>query len=501
MPIVNQCLSTKALPLKSALCSIILLLSACTVGPDYQRPSTPIDADFKELKGWKPARPRDEQLQGQWWQVFNDAELNGLVEQVGKKNQSLAQAEAQFRQAQAVVQGASAGYFPIVNVSASANRFRAATGQSVAVSGVRNLFGAALSIAWEPDLWGAVRRQVESDQSAAQASFATWQALKLSTQATLVQTYFQLRTLDAQQHILNDTLAAYAKSLEITQNRYAVGVAAQAEVLQAQTQLEALKAQSVNLGVQRSRLEHALAVLIGATPSSVTLTSGALPTALPAVPVSVPSQVLERRPDIAGAERQITAANAKIGIAKAAYFPTVTLSATNGVQSRTISNLIDTAARYWALGPIAFALPLFDGGAKAAKMAEAEAVYDASIAAYRQTVLTAFQEVEDNLSALRILEEESAVQARTVEYARKSLALTLNQYKAGTVSYLNVMTAQSTLLDAEQIANDLLGQRFNACVLLIKALGGGWRPADLPSLDDIGGDPTWSQFLPIPLGR
>ena len=484
---------------RALILTVTLLSNACTVGPDYHRPSSAESSTFKELHGWKQAQPSDHLLPSQWWTLFNDVYLNNLVAQVQLNNQSLVQAEAQFRQAQALVQGARSAYFPTATATATTTRLRAASGQSVAVSGVRSLFGTALSVAWEPDLWGTVRRQVEANQATAQASFATLQALRLSTQATLVQSYFQLRALDAQKKIFDDTRATYAKTLQMLKNRYAVGVSAKAELVQAQTQLQSIQAQGIHLGVQRAQLEHAIALLIGKTPSELRIPVTPLTSTLPSIPVSIPSQLLERRADLAFAERQVAAANAAIGVAKAAYFPTVNLSATNGFQSGTLSNVLTSAARYWALGPAALALPLFDGGAKGAQMEASIAAYDATVAAYRQSVLTSFQEVEDHLAALRILEQETQIQQQAVSYAQEALALTSNQFQAGTVSYLNVMTAQVVALDNQKTAITLLGQRLDASVMLIKALGGGWASTAIPPADAIGGEAKWSQFLPIPL--
>ena len=475
------------------------MLIACTVGPDYQRPVSATYTHFKELKGWKQAQPRDHELPGKWWRIFRDPYLNSLEEQVDIANQSIAQAEAQFRQAQALVQGATAAYFPTSTATASVNRFRAASGQNVAVRGVKYLFNAALSAAWEPDLWGSVRRQVESSETSAQASAATLQALRLSTQATLAQDYFLLRALDAQTQLLNDTVKTYEKTLKITQNRYAAGIAAKSDIVQAEVQLKSTQAQAISLGVQRAQFEHAIAMLIGKPPAGLTIPVAPLNTQLPPIPVSIPSQLLERRPDIAAAERQAAAANAQIGVAKAAYFPTLNLAANNGQQSNTLSTLLTAGARYWALGPAAFALPLFDGGARGAQMQQSIDAYDASVAAYRQAVLVGFQEVEDNLAALRIMEQEVQVQNEAVESAQKAVLLTTNQYKAGTVSYLNVMVNQATALANEKTAVDLQGQRLSAAVLLVKALGGGWNVSDLPSQDEVGGEVKWSQFLPIPI--
>jgi NodT family efflux transporter outer membrane factor (OMF) lipoprotein len=490
---------TCALRLLIITCSLMLI--ACTVGPDYHRPSIAVPSNFKELKGWKQAQPHDHVLPGKckWWEIFKDPYLNGLEEQVNIANQSIAQAEAQFRQAQSLVQSATAAYFPTATATGTVNRFRAASGQNVAVSGVKYLFGAALSVAWEPDLWGSVRRQVEANEASAQASAATLQALRLSTQATLAQDYFQLRALDAQIKLLNDTVETYEKTLKITQNRYVAGVAAKSDIVQAEVQLESAQAQAIDLGVQRAQLEHAIAMLMGKTPAELTISVAPLNTQIPPVPVNIPSQLLERRPDIAAAERQAAAANAQIGVAKAAYFPTLNLSATNGTQSNKLSNLLTTAARYWALGPAAIALPLFDGGARGAQMQQTIDTFDANVAAYRQAVLVSFQEVEDNLAVLRILEQELQVQDKAVESSQKAVLLTMNQYKAGTVSYLNVMINQATALANEKIAVDLQGQRLSTSVLLVKALGGGWNVSTLPSQDQVGGEVKWSQFLPIPM--
>ncbi|MGZ5057315.1 MAG: efflux transporter outer membrane subunit [Methylobacter sp.] len=488
---------TYLLRLLTVIC--FLMLTACTVGPDYQRPESFAPLDFKELKGWKQAQPGDHKLSSKWWEIFNDAYLNALEDQVNIANQSIAQAEAQFRQSQSLVQAAAAAYFPTATGTVTANRFRAASGQNVAVSGVKYLFGAALSAAWEPDLWGSVRRQVESSEATAQASAATLQALRLSTQAALAQDYFQLRVLDAQIKLLNDTAVTYERTLKISQNRYAVGVAAKSEVVQAEVQLESTRAQAVSLGVQRAQLEHAIAVLIGKSPAELSIPVTPLNSTIPSIPISIPSQLLERRPDIAAAERQVAAANAQIGVAKAAYFPTLNLAATNGQQSNKLVNLMSAAARYWALGPAAVALPLFDGGARGAQMQQAIDVYDAGVAAYRQAVLNSFQEVEDNLAGLRILDQEIDIQNKAVESAQKAVALTTNQYLAGTVSYVEVMVVQATALNNQTTAVVAQGQRLSAAVLLVKALGGGWDISELPSQDQAGGEVKWSQFLPVPV--
>ena len=478
---------------------LITGLSACTVGPDYVRPQTAIPDNFKEIKGWKKARPRDHMQSGKWWEVFKDVRLNILEEQVANANQSIAEAEAQYRQAQHLVHSARSAYFPTANITASADRFRAASGQNVAVRGVKNLFGAAGALAWEPDLWGSVRRQVEANTGNAQASAATLQALRLSTQATLAGNYFQLRVLDAQKALLYETVTAYQKALEITKNRYAVGVVARTDVVQAETQLESARAQAIGLDVQRAALEHAVAVLMGKTPEAFSLSVEPLDDTPPPIPVILPSELLERRPDIASAERKIASANAQIGVAKAAFFPTLNLAASNGYQSNTLSTAFAAAARYWALGPAGAALTLLDGGAKQTQYKQAIDAFDASVAFYKQTVLTGFQEVEDNLAALRILEEEARVQDKAIAAARQALTMTTNRYQAGTVSYLNVMTAQTAALSNQQAAVQILGERFAASVLLVKALGGGWNVAMLPTPDEAGGEVRWTDFLPYPV--
>lgn len=478
---------------------VAMHLSACAVGPDYVRPEAAFSNEFKEAKGWKPARPRDTALPQKWWRIFEDPKLNELEEQVAAANQSVAQAEAQYRQAQHLVQSSQSSLLPVATLTGQTSRFQAASGQSVAVAGVRNLFGLGAGAVWEADLWGRIRRQVEANTGNAQASAATLHGLILSSQATLAQNYFQLKTLDAQKALFDETVAAFAKTLEITKNRYAVGVAGKADVVQAEAQLESARAQAVNLGVQRARLEHAIAVLIGKTPAELSLPASPVLVKPPEIPLSLPSELLERRPDIAAAERQVAAANARIGVAKAAYFPTLNLAVSGGFQSGDTDTLFTMARRYWALGPAGAALTLFDGGVKNAQYQQAIAAHDATVAAYRQTVLTGFQEVEDNLAALRILAEEIEVQNKAVTAAEQALALTINQYKAGTVSYLNVMTAQTVALSNQQTAAQLKGQQLNASVLLVKALGGGWNERLLPTKDEADGDRKWTDYLILPL--
>ncbi len=463
------------------------MLFGCMAGPNYERPSVAVPAAYKEVKGWKQAEPRDHEIAAQWWTVFGDPLLNALEEQVAVSNQSLAQAEAQYRQAQALVRGTRAGLYPVVSASASASRSGPSGSSSGGGTDTINQFQLPVVANWEIDLWGRVRRQVESSTASAQASAADLQAMRLSLQTALAQNYFQLRIADVQQKLLDDTVDAYAKALELTKNRYAAGVAAKADVVQAQTQLRSTEAQAIDIGTQRAQLEHAIALLIGRPPADFSLPSAPIVPAVPQIPIGVPSDILERRPDVASAERRIAAANAQIGVAKAAWFPSLTLAASAGYQSTAISDLFSAPSFFWALGPAALAYTIFDGGARNAQTEQAVAAYESTVAAYRQTVLASFQEVEDNLAALHILEKEAGVQEEAVNSARESVTLTTNQYKAGIVSYLSVITTQAIALANERTEATIRGQQMNAAVLLIKALGGGWNAAELPSPD---------QFLP-----
>ena len=446
-------------------------VAACSVGPDYMRPDAPVPVQYKELQGWREALPRDAEIKTRWWEDFADPGLNELVEQVNVSNQSVALAETQYRQALAQVQLARAGYFPTVGVQGAYTRSRSSsTGYETT-----NSYSPSLGASWEIDIWGKVRRQVESGQASAESSFADLQAMRLSMQTEVVLNYYALRAIDEQKKNLDAAIAAYSRALELTQNRYNAGVAAKADVIQAQTQLQSTQAQAIDLGVQRAQLEHAIAILIGKPPASFTLPVAGFKWPQIAIPVSLPSDLLERRPDIASAERKMAAANAQIGVARAAYYPTLTLSGSVGYQGVELGNLFTSPQFFWAVGPMVAAATLFDGGARGAKTDQAWAAYDGAIASYRQTVLSAFQDVEDNLAALRILSEEAQVQKQAVDAARESVKLTTNQYKAGIVSYLNVVTAQTIELSNERTAISIEGQRLKAAALLIKALGGGWK--------------------------
>jgi NodT family efflux transporter outer membrane factor (OMF) lipoprotein len=470
----------------AALIGSTLLAAACTVGPDYVRPPVETPPAFKEAQGWKVAQPQDDRPRGAWWEVFGDAQLDALVAQVDINNQNIKLAEANVRQARALTDQARSAFFPTVAGNASATRGslsgsgrggNAGTGTNGG-GGVANVYNVSLEATWELDLWGRVRRNVESSEAGAQASVADLEAAKLSAQAQLAQDYLLLRVQDAVIELLQATVAAYERSLQLTKNQYAVGVAGRSDVVLAETQLKSTQAQAIEAGVLRAQLEHAIAILIGKPPSEVSIAPAPVKRIFPDIPPGMPSELLERRPDIAAAERRAAAANAQIGVAEAAFYPTLTLSATGGFASSSIANLFTLPSRYWSLGA-ALAQTIFDAGLRRAQTEQAIAAYDGTVAAYRQTVLTGFQEVEDNLAALRILEQEAAVQDEAVKAARESLAITLNQYRAGTANYLAVVVVQAGALNNERTAVNILGQRLSASVALIKALGGGWSASGL----------------------
>lgn len=460
-------------PLILTLAAVVaapLLLCSCSVGPDYVRTKTDAPAVYKELAGWKVASPQDEIARGKWWEMFGDPVLDHLAAQVNVSNQSIALAEAQYRQAAAQVRLARSNYFPVVGADAAYQRSRGpATGNEIA-----NVHQVSLNASWELDIWGKVRRQVEAGTAAAWASLADLEAMRLSLQTELVLNYYQLRMIDEQKKNLDRSLAAYEKVLALTEHRLKAGVAAKADVVQAQTQLKSTQAQAIDLGIFRAELEHAIAILIGKPPADFTLPTAEFAWPQIRIPVGLPSELLERRPDIAAAERRMAAANAQIGVAKAAYYPTLTLSGSLGYQGVELANLFTSPHFFWAIGPMVAAATIFDGGARAAKTDQARAAYDGAVAHYRQTVLTAFRGVEDNLAALRILEEEAKVQGEAVQAARESVRITTHQYKAGTVSYLSVAVVQTAALSNERTAISISGQRMRAAALLVKALGGGW---------------------------
>ena len=459
-----------------------VLIAGCAVGPDYHRPDAPVPATYKELEGWHAAQPRDELPRGSWWEVFGDAELDGLMKRVDISNQNIRAAEARVRQARAVADQARASLFPSLNATGSVTRSKAPSlsNQPNFATGAVNNYNVGLTVpSWEVDLWGHIRRNIESQEASWQASAADLEAARLSARATLAQDYFALRVADTTKRLLEETVQAYQRSLELTQNRYAAGVVARVDVVQAEVQLKTAQAQLMDVGVNRAQLEHAIAMLVGEPPANFALAPADLALKVPTVPVALPTELLERRPDIAAAERTMAAANAQIGVAKSAYFPTVSLSASTGFRTTTLANLLTAPSRFWSLGAAA-AEGLFDAGARRAASAQAVAGYDAQVATYRQAVLAAFQDVEDNLAALRILEQEAVLQEDVAQSARHALDLTINQYQAGVVSYLNVITAQTTAYNSQSAAVNVLGRRLTAAVGLIRALGGGWNAEALP---------------------
>ena len=461
---------------------LVILLAGCAVGPDYRKPEAATAPQFKEMQGWREAQPRDELPRGSWWTVFGDPELDQLMERADVSNQNIRIAEARLRQARAVADQARAGLFPSVTANASAVRTKSPSlsNQPSFATGAVNNYNVGLNASWELDVWGRVRRSVEAGEANWQASAAQLEAARLSARATLAQNYFALRVADTTRRLLEDTVKAFQRSLDLTQNRYKAGVAARVDVVQAEVQVKSAQASLIDVGVERAQLEHAIALQLGDVPANFALAPNDLKIAMPQVPLALPAELLERRPDIAAAERAMAAANAQIGVAKAAYFPSLTLSSATGFRGINLANLVSTPSNFWSIGA-AVAEGVFDGGLRRSQTAQAAAAYDVQVATYRQAVLTGFQEVEDNLAALRILEEEAALQDEVVQAARHAVELTTNQYSAGVVSYLNVITAQTTALINERAAVNVLGRRLTASVGLINALGGGWTADALPA--------------------
>ncbi|MUZ75396.1 efflux transporter outer membrane subunit [Agrobacterium vitis] len=460
----------KQLIIIGTLCGLSPILQACAVGPDYLKPGVVTPVVFKEApKGWKVAEPGNGMTRGPWWSVYRDPLLDGLVPQVAISNQNLKAYEAAYREAQAVVRETRSSLFPTVTASPSITRARSsavtATTQTAEVTG-----------SWDIDLWGKVRREIESNQAAAEASAAELADLTLSAQAELVTDYFELRYQDSLARLLNDTVAAYGRSLKITQNQYAAGVASRSDVITAQTELASTRASAIAAGQLRAQYEHAIALLIGKSPSELTIKSGALARAVPNIPLVVPSALLERRPDIAEAERTMRQQNALVGVAVAAYYPTINLSAVAGYSG--MSPLLSATNLVWSLAASG-SHTLIDGGARSAAVDAARATYDQSVANYRQTVLTAFKDVEDELSNLRILQRQAAAQAEAVRLARQAVTIALNEYQAGTTNYTTVVTAQATSLTNQETALEIAQNRLVASANLIKALGGEWSVSHL----------------------
>jgi NodT family efflux transporter outer membrane factor (OMF) lipoprotein len=493
-----------------------LLVAGCSVGPDYVTPSAPmpVSGNFKEFGGtWEPAKPSDDAIRGKWWEVYHDPQLNALEEKVNISNQNVIEAEAQFREAAAVVKVARAAFYPTVTANPSITESQASqnltsssssssSSESSLGGGSRGHQGAVdistynlpLEASYMVDIWGEVRRNVESESATAEASFANLENMRLSVQATLAQDYFELHGQDAQAALLEETDKSFQDFLTLTKNRYASGIASQADVAQAQTQLDTTRAQLIDLGVARAQFEHAIAVLTGQPPSDFGLKAKGLPGAPPHVPIGVPSRLLQRRPDVAQAERQVAAANAAIGVQVAGYFPQVTLNGQTGIEAINISNLFTGPSFMWSVGA-AVAQTIFDAGATHGRVQEAQANYDATVANYRQTVLTAMQQVEDDLAGLRILEKEAAAEDVAVASAKQSLDVNVNQYKAGIVDYLTVITAQSIYLSDEVQAVNIRTRRMTTSVLLVEALGGGWSSSTLPGRHGVADVPQAQQQI------
>jgi NodT family efflux transporter outer membrane factor (OMF) lipoprotein len=450
----------------------IAFLFGCSVGPDYKKPDVTPPAQYKETGDWVVAKPSDAVPKGKWWEAFRDPVLSGLVEQVNVSNQTLAAAEARYRQAQAATRGAQSGFYPSIGVDLNASRSGQGTG-IVTGNGIGNRYTAELTAHWEIDLWGSIRRQVEAARASEQASAAELENAKLSMQAQLVINYYALRVADMQASLLEDTVQAFETSLKVTQNRYAGGVAAKVDVVQAQAQLLSTRASVVDLKATRATLEHSIAVLIGKSPAELTIEPKKFEVHIPDIPPGLPSTLLERRPDIAEAERTMAAANARIGVATAAYYPALNLTGSYGAAASSTVNLLKAPFRIWSLGAD-LADTIIDFGARSAQVDIARGQYDEQVANYRQAVLAGFQEVEDNLATVHWLSEETKVEQEAVRAARESVVLTVNQYKAGTVSYLNVVTVQATQLNEEAKLVTLLGRRLSATTVLMRALGGAW---------------------------
>jgi NodT family efflux transporter outer membrane factor (OMF) lipoprotein len=462
--------------------SLILLcfLASCTVGPKYAQPTVPTAPAYTESAGWKTAQPSDAFQKGKWWEIFNEPELNTLEEQVAPANQSLKIAEANYREARASIQFQRSFQFPTVSAAPSITTNRISANYPVGGAGVQyGLFTLPINASFDADLWGRIRKAVEAAKEQSQASAADFENVKLELQTELASYYFTIRGLDSQKRLLDDTVVNYQKAYDLTNNRYNGGVASKAEVAQAKTQLNQTQAQVIDLGEQRARMEHGIAVLTGKPPEGFHVAVAQLQNVIPEIPLGIPSELLQRRPDIAASERQVAAANAQIGIANTAFYPDLVIAATGGLQAGNFVNWFTWPSRLWGLGP-QLTQTIFDAGRRRSQVTISEAAYDATVASYRQTSLTAFQEVEDNLSTLRILETETAKQHEAVEAAENSQQLAMNRYKGGLVTYFEVITAQTIALTNERVEVDLLQRRMESAVQLVRALGGGWDTSKLP---------------------
>ena len=463
-------------PFKLLVAALAVALGGCAVGPDYQRPATPDVSAFKEAAGWVAAAPADALERGPWWQLFGDPVLDQLAARVDVSNQNIAAAVAAYAQARAVVREQRASLFPTVTLNGGANRSHSSSSSSASGSGGRtgNSYDVSIGASWEPDVWGRLGRAVESSTASAQASAADLASARLSAQGELVVNYLTLRQLDAQKALLESTLAGYRRTLEITQNRYTAGIAAKTDVLQAQTQLANAQADDAGLLRQRAQLEHAMAVLVGEAPGNFSLPPAAWSPSVPDVPVGLPSTLLQRRPDIASAERGVAVANEQIGIARSAYYPSLPLGASYGFGASRVADLFSASSSVWSLG-LSAAQTLFNAGATTARVEGREAAHAQAVARYRQTVLTAFQDVEDQLAATRVLRAQQDLRRQASEAADQVEQLLLNRYRSGQVGYTEVITAQATALNARRALVQALADRQTTAVALIQSLGGGWQ--------------------------
>ena len=470
-------LSWPALMLATAL-----LFTGCALGPKYKAPTVPTPPAYKEMDNWKTAQPNDQSLGGNWWEIFQDPQLNALEQQVNVSNQNLKAAVAQYQESRAALRYVRADYYPTVTASPSAAREMYSNNRpppSTFDGLTFNDFVLPVNFSYQANVWGRVSKNVESYREQAQASDADLAVVNLSMHAALAVDYFAARTLDAEEKLLQDTVVEYQQALQLNEDRYQGGFASEVEVEQARTILETTKAQLVDVGVARAQYEHAAAVLVGKPPADFTLPPLPLTVPPPPIPIGVPSELLERRPDIAASERRVASANAQVGLAKTAYYPLVNIFGTGGLESGSITTLFQGPSAMWAVGG-SVVQTIFDGGRRRAANDEAKAAYDSTVASYRETVLTAFQQVEDNLASLRILQEEAKDQASAVQAAQHSLDLSNIRYEDGYTSYLEVTTAQNAALSDEVTAVNILGRRMASAVLLIEALGGGWDRGSLP---------------------
>jgi NodT family efflux transporter outer membrane factor (OMF) lipoprotein len=472
-------------------------LSACEVGPDYMRPAVPVPMAYKEDQGWMPASPQQAAAYQNWWSIYNDRVLDGLERQVDVSNQNLRAAEAAYRAARAQVGVDRGALVPAVTAGASARQSGAGSRSAGTGSGGATIYQAALGASWDIDVWGRIRRTVEASVATAQASAADIAAARLSVQSELAIDYFTLRAADEQAQLLGAAVRDFQTALTITQNRYQVGIATLADVYAAQTQIDSAEAQLVNTRLTRDRMEHAIAALIGKSASEVAVETASLTTTVPVVPAGVPSTLLERRPDVATSEYDVASANAQVGVAISAWFPDLTLTGSYGFAATSLGSLINASNAVWSFGP-SLAETVFNGGAREAQTEQARARYDQAVANYRQTALTAFQQVEDQLATLKILEQQAAVEDRTVMDARQSEMLALNQYQAGTADFTTVINAQTTRLNAEFAALNVLNQRLAGSVDLIVALGGGWDASQVPKPGPLYNLPTDASLTPAP---